>query len=627
MTFEILEPSALEDGGAACAAYAPALPTLTLRALLDGVASAVRAGAPREAWVDAAVVGVRRRSGGYALELGENDGSHSAAGAHCEVYLPERNLATIRQKLAISDFDPADLEKSSIIARLTLSFHPRFHLQGIVQDINPAIGDSLLAKHLDRIRARLRSDGLLDAQSRLRTPPDICRLAVIHPAGAAGWADVAAELGRLQAVGVLEVAQITAAFEGPAAVDSVLAALQKARNLPSLDIIMLVRGGGASSGLAVLANEELARAICASPVPIVTGIGHASDRGLLDEVAWRAADTPSKALRLVMDLIARPAELARKNWSEIVHRCHDAIGVRRQNIGGSLSAAAASSLRRIMESSALLDQALANLRIRLAATSADLGHQASELERLRAELIVEARKAWSFRPRRLNWPSARGRRQAQANLDLLSAGLRRSAEVSGATAALLEAQAIALATLAESFFAHIARGSSTQRRRRSPISSGRSIRSASATRSHAALPWRCRIAQARWSRQRPRLAANLAFSCASPTEWWRSVPKSPLSRHAERSKNEPQLQYGDSRSVPAERIACLRGRLRRKLPETQEIVERLKRGGPGDIDGLVGNFRAGVAAYEACRHRLDAVRAEIDSEIARLAPAAAADFA
>jgi exonuclease VII small subunit len=59
----------------------------------------------------------------------------------------------------------------------------------------------------------------------------------------------------------------------------------------------------------------------------------------------------------------------------------------------------------------------------------------------------------------------------------------------------------------------------------------------------------------------------------------------------------------------------------------QEIVDRLKRGGPGDIDGLVENFRAGVADYEACRRRLDAVRAEIDGEIARLAPAAAADFA
>jgi exodeoxyribonuclease VII small subunit len=59
----------------------------------------------------------------------------------------------------------------------------------------------------------------------------------------------------------------------------------------------------------------------------------------------------------------------------------------------------------------------------------------------------------------------------------------------------------------------------------------------------------------------------------------------------------------------------------------QEIVERLKRGGPGDIDGLVENFRAGVAAYEACRRRLDAVRAEIDGEIARLAPAPGPDFA
>lgn len=58
----------------------------------------------------------------------------------------------------------------------------------------------------------------------------------------------------------------------------------------------------------------------------------------------------------------------------------------------------------------------------------------------------------------------------------------------------------------------------------------------------------------------------------------------------------------------------------------QEIVERLKKGGPGDVDGLVESFRAGVAAYDSCRRRLDAVRAEIDGEIARLAPGASPDF-
>jgi exodeoxyribonuclease VII small subunit len=54
----------------------------------------------------------------------------------------------------------------------------------------------------------------------------------------------------------------------------------------------------------------------------------------------------------------------------------------------------------------------------------------------------------------------------------------------------------------------------------------------------------------------------------------------------------------------------------------QEIVDRLKRGGPSDIDSLVESFRSGVAAYESCRSRLDSIRAEIDGEIARLAPTA-----
>ncbi|MDI9847065.1 exodeoxyribonuclease VII large subunit [Rhodoblastus sp. 17X3] len=436
---------------------APAPPTLTLRALVDGVASAVRAGAPREAWVDAAVVSVRRRSGGYALELGENDGSHSAAGARLEVYLPERNLIAIRQKLAIADFDPADLEKSSVVARLSLNFHPRFHLQGTVQDLNPAIGASLLAKSLDRIRARLRADGLLTAQSRLPTPPDIRRLAVVHPYGAAGWADVAKELGRLQTAGVLEVFDLPAAFEGTTAVSSLLAALQKARDLPSLDALMLVRGGGASSGLAVLANEDLARAICSLPFPAITGIGHASDRGLLDEVAWRAADTPSKALKLVVDLITQPAETARKNWSGITKFCHDAIGVQRQSIGSLLSAAAASNFRRISDSGALLDQALSSLRIRLATTSANLGHQAKELERLRADLIVEAPRGLDIQSAETELAFGEGARSAHTSLESLFIGLHRHAEVSGATANLLEVQSNALATLGETFFAHITR--------------------------------------------------------------------------------------------------------------------------------------------------------------------------
>jgi exodeoxyribonuclease VII large subunit len=70
----------------------------------------------------------------------------------------------------------------------------------------------------------------------------------------------------------------------------------------------LVRGGGHAAGLASLVFEDVARLICTFPVPVITGLGHATDHTLLDEVAWRSADTPSKAIRLVLDLIRDRAE-------------------------------------------------------------------------------------------------------------------------------------------------------------------------------------------------------------------------------------------------------------------------------------------------------------------------------
>jgi exonuclease VII large subunit len=66
---------------------------------------------------------------------------------------------------------------------------------------------------------------------------------------------VAKELGRLQKAVVFDIITFSATFEGPSAVPSLLTALRAARDLTALDALMIVRGGGASSGLATLANE------------------------------------------------------------------------------------------------------------------------------------------------------------------------------------------------------------------------------------------------------------------------------------------------------------------------------------------------------------------------------------
>jgi hypothetical protein len=102
MTLETISPSPPGDGTSALASVAPTPPTLTLRALVDRVASAMRTGVPRDVWVEAAIVGVRRRGGGYALELGENVATHAPAGARLETYLPDRALAAISTASALA---------------------------------------------------------------------------------------------------------------------------------------------------------------------------------------------------------------------------------------------------------------------------------------------------------------------------------------------------------------------------------------------------------------------------------------------------------------------------------------------------------------------------------------------
>ena len=175
---------------------------------------------------------------------------------------------------------------------------------GLIVGIDPAVVESIVARRLEMIRKTLRDENLYGAQQRLPAP--VTSVAVIHPDRSAGWADVRSELERLQDRGILRVASFPVPFEGRKAAWAIADALARigGGNDPP-DVIPVIRGGGAAAGLASLADLALARAICRCRVPIVTGIGHASDRTILDDVAWRAADTPSKALGTIKTILRR----------------------------------------------------------------------------------------------------------------------------------------------------------------------------------------------------------------------------------------------------------------------------------------------------------------------------------
>jgi exodeoxyribonuclease VII large subunit len=291
----------------------PAVPNMTLRAFVEEAGRAIRQTLPREAWVDAVVLDARETRHGLSLELVEPNVENIANSAFLRAFLAKSEIAAIQNDIGL-ELDRDALKGAHALLRIAPSFHRRYHLQGKVNGVDPTLVESLIAKRTQAIRRLLADEGILRAQSALPPPAEITQIAVIHPENSAGWADLQAELRRLEDAGLLEVHSFPATFEGPRAAATLIQALADAATRArqrGLDLVLIVRGGGAKAGLADLANLGIARAICRMPVPVVTGLGHASDRSFLDEVAWRAADTPSKALGLVKSILRQRAEGAR----------------------------------------------------------------------------------------------------------------------------------------------------------------------------------------------------------------------------------------------------------------------------------------------------------------------------
>ncbi|MGH9127772.1 MAG: exodeoxyribonuclease VII large subunit [Acidimicrobiales bacterium] len=159
------------------------------------------------------------------------------------------------------------------------------------------VGAGAIAAALAECRGRLERDGLL-VRRRRAIPRLPAAIGVICGAEAAVRADIASVVGaRFPGYPVVwrEVA-----VSGPGAAEGLVGALRSFGGRPEVEVVVLARGGGDAASLLVFSDEELCRAICASPVPVVSAIGHEGDRPLCDEVADLRCGTPSLAAMAVV---------------------------------------------------------------------------------------------------------------------------------------------------------------------------------------------------------------------------------------------------------------------------------------------------------------------------------------
>jgi exodeoxyribonuclease VII large subunit len=187
-----------------------------------------------------------------------------------------------------------------------LSIYPRSGAMQLVADLVQPAGLGAASLELEYLRQRLEAEGLFDPLRKRPLPTSPGTIGVVTSLHGAAWHDIVNVVSRRYPLAdlVLSPAQV----QGSGAAESIAQALQSLLQEVNVDVVILARGGGATDDLSAFNDERVVRAVFACHVPVVTGVGHATDRTLVEDVADVFAPTPSAAAEVCVPSIVELGE-------------------------------------------------------------------------------------------------------------------------------------------------------------------------------------------------------------------------------------------------------------------------------------------------------------------------------
>src|SRR3984893_8637655 len=204
--------------------------------------------------------------------------------------------AMFRQRNMLCAFTARDGQKVLVRARIGLS-EPRGEYQLIVDHMEDA-GLGALKRQFEELSAKLAAEGLFAPERKRALPMIPKRIGVITSPSGAAIRDILHVLARRFAA--VPVLIYPVSVQGAAAAAEIAAAVRLAGRRADCDVLIVARGGGSLEDLWAFNDEALARAIVASPIPIISGIGHEIDFTIADFAADVRAPTPSAAAELAV---------------------------------------------------------------------------------------------------------------------------------------------------------------------------------------------------------------------------------------------------------------------------------------------------------------------------------------
>jgi exodeoxyribonuclease VII large subunit len=266
------------------------------------------------------------------------------------VYLVLKDdTAQIRAVLWKSDaqrlvFDLTDGLAVKVWGKLTV-YAPRGEYQLTIHRIEPQ-GIGALELAFRQTVARLQAEGLFDPARKRPLPRFPRRIVVVTSPTGAAVRDFLQVTGRRWPLTDLLIAATK--VQGAGAVDEIIAALALANRVAGADLIVVARGGGSLEDLWAFNDEQVARAIAASRLPVISAVGHEIDVTVADLVADRRALTPSEAGEIGVPDLREVAQLLDRLGERIARAGRDRIDQTRLRLD-SLSDRALRALRRTVD--------------------------------------------------------------------------------------------------------------------------------------------------------------------------------------------------------------------------------------------------------------------------------------
>jgi len=264
---------------------------------------------PDEYWVQAELSDVRTNSTGHCyLEFIQKDprGNNLIAKARGTIW---SNVFRLLKPYFEETTGQSFGSGIKVLVQVSVSFHELYGYTLVVQDIDPTYTLGDMACRRREILSQLEEEGVLTLNKELEMPRLPQRVAVISSPTAAGYGDFCHQLKNNPRNFFFYTELFPALMQGDRVEDSVLSAFDKINaRLSEFDVVVIIRGGGATSDLSCFDTYLLAAACAQFPLPVITGIGHERDETVLDSVAHTRVKTPTAAAEFLIDCMNDAAD-------------------------------------------------------------------------------------------------------------------------------------------------------------------------------------------------------------------------------------------------------------------------------------------------------------------------------